>query len=34
VDIVSRGGAAYGLSLDMPSYAEAGTAEQIRMVVR
>lgn len=34
VDIVSRGGAAYGLSLDMPSYGDAGTAEQIRMVVR
>lgn len=34
VDIVSRGGAAYGLSLDMPSYGDAGTEEQIRLVVR
>ncbi len=34
VGIVTRGGAAYGLSLDMPAYGEAGTAEQIRMVVR
>ena len=34
VGIVARGGAAYGLSLDMPAYGEAGTPEQIRMVVR
>lgn len=32
--IVARGGAAYGLSLDMPAYGDAGTPEQIRMVVR
>jgi mono/diheme cytochrome c family protein len=34
VGIVTRGGAAYGLSLDMPAYGEAGTAEQIRSIVR
>jgi hypothetical protein len=34
IGIVARGGAAYGLSLDMPAYGEAGTPEQIRMVVR
>lgn len=34
VGIVTRGGAAYGLSLDMPAYGEAATPEQIRMVVR
>ncbi|HEY3280323.1 MAG TPA: cytochrome c [Gemmatimonadales bacterium] len=32
--IVERGGAAFGLSLDMPAYGDAATAEQIRMVVR
>lgn len=34
VDIVRRGGAAYGLSLDMPAYADAGSDEQIRAIVR
>lgn len=34
VDIVTQGGAAFGLSLDMPAYGEAGTPEQIRLVVR
>jgi len=34
VDVVTRGGAAFGLSLDMPAYGDAGTPEQIRMVVR
>ena len=34
VGVVTRGGAAFGLSLDMPAYGEAGTPEQIRMVVR
>jgi len=34
VGVVTRGGSAFGLSLDMPAYAEAGTPEQIRMVVR
>ena len=34
IGIVTSGGAAYGLSIDMPAYGEAGTAEQIRMVVR
>lgn len=34
VAIVTRGGAAFGLSLDMPAYGEAGTAEEIRAVVR
>jgi hypothetical protein len=32
--IVTRGGAAFGLSLDMPSYGDAATDEQVRMVVR
>jgi mono/diheme cytochrome c family protein len=32
--IVARGGAAFGLSLDMPAYGDAASAEQIRMVVR
>jgi len=34
VGVVTKGGAAFGLSLDMPAYGDAGTAEQIRMVVR
>lgn len=34
VDIVAQGGAAFGLSLDMPAYGEAGTTEQMRMIVR
>ena len=34
VGVVARGGAAFGLSLDMPSYGEAATPDQIRMVVR
>src|SRR6266550_1532702 len=34
VGIVTRGGAAFGLSLDMPAYGEAGTPEQIRAIVR
>ncbi|PYP61178.1 MAG: hypothetical protein DMD37_14285, partial [Gemmatimonadetes bacterium] len=32
--VVTQGGAAYGLSLDMPAFGEAATAEQIRWVVR
>jgi len=32
--IVARGGAAYGLSLDMPAFGEAATTEQIGWVVR
>lgn len=34
VAIVTRGGAAFGLSLDMPAYSEAGTPAEIRAVVR
>ena len=34
IGIVTRGGAAYGLSIDMPAYGEGGTPEQIRTVVR
>src|SRR5438034_11478683 len=34
VNIVTQGGAAFGLSLDMPAFGEAGTAAQIRAVVR
>jgi mono/diheme cytochrome c family protein len=34
VNVVTRGGGAFGLSLDMPAYGEAATPEQIRMVVR
>src|SRR5207244_11275272 len=34
VEIVSRGGAAFGLSLDMPAFGEAATPAQIRAVVR
>lgn len=34
VKIVTRGGAAFGLSLDMPAFGEAGTPAQIRAVVR
>lgn len=34
VDIIRRGGAAYGLSLDMPAYSEAGSEEQFRALVR
>jgi Cytochrome C oxidase, cbb3-type, subunit III len=34
VGVVTKGGAAFGLSLDMPAYGDAGTAEQIRAVVR
>ncbi|HVH66261.1 MAG TPA: cytochrome c [Gemmatimonadales bacterium] len=34
VGIVAQGGAAFGLSLDMPAFGEAGTPEQIRAVVR
>ena len=34
VRIVTQGGAAFGLSLDMPAFAEAGTPAQIRAVVR
>ncbi|OLD01340.1 MAG: hypothetical protein AUI89_04615 [Gemmatimonadetes bacterium 13_1_40CM_3_65_8] len=34
VGIVTRGGAAFGLSLDMPAYGEGATRDQIRMVVR
>lgn len=33
-EVVARGGAAFGLSLDMPAYGDVGTPEQIRMVVR
>ncbi len=34
IAIVAQGGAAFGLSLDMPAYAEAASPEQIRAVVR
>ena len=34
VRIVTQGGAAFGLSLDMPAFGEAGTPAQIRAVVR
>jgi len=34
VGIVAQGGAAFGLSLDMPAFGEAATPEQIRAVVR
>ena len=34
VGIVTRGGAAFGLSLDMPAFGDAATPEQIRAVVR
>jgi len=34
VRIVAQGGAAFGLSLDMPAFGEAGTPAQIRAVVR
>ncbi len=34
IGIVTRGGAAFGLSLDMPAYGDGATAEQIRTVVR
>ncbi len=34
VSIVTKGGAAFGLSLDMPAFGEAATAAQIRAVVR
>jgi mono/diheme cytochrome c family protein len=34
VAIVTQGGAAFGLSLDMPAYGEAAPASQIRAVVR
>jgi hypothetical protein len=34
IGIVTQGGAAFGLSLDMPAFGEAGTPEQIRAVVR
>ncbi len=34
VGIVARGGAAYGLSLDMPAFGEGATPEQIGAVVR
>ena len=34
IEIVSRGGAAFGLSLDMPAFGEAATPAQIRAVVR
>jgi cytochrome c5 len=34
VGIVTRGGAAFGLSLDMPAFGEAASPEQIRAVVR
>jgi len=34
VGVVTKGGGAFGLSLDMPAYGEAATPEQIRMVVR
>jgi hypothetical protein len=34
VGIVTRGGAAFGLSLDMPAYGDAASPEQIAMVVR
>ena len=34
VGIVTKGAAAFGLSLDMPAFGEAGTPEQIRAVIR
>ncbi len=34
IGIVTRGGAAFGLSLDMPAYGEGATPDQIRTVVR
>src|SRR5438876_10468305 len=34
IGIVTRGGAAFGLSLDMPAFGEAGTPAQVRAVVR
>jgi cytochrome c5 len=34
VNIVTQGGAAFGLSLDMPAFGEAGSSAQIRAVVR
>src|SRR5438445_10636169 len=34
VGIVTQGGAAFGLSLDMPAFGEAASPEQIRAVVR
>lgn len=34
VDMVTHGGEAFGLSLDMPSYGDGATPEQIRAVVR
>ena len=34
VNIVAQGGAAFGLSLDMPAFGEAGTPAQIHAVVR
>lgn len=34
IGIVTQGGAAYGLSLDMPAFGEGATPEQIRAVVR
>ena len=34
VGVVTKGGGAFGLSLDMPAYGDAGTPEQIRAIVR
>jgi len=34
IGIVTQGGAAFGLSLDMPAFGEAATPEQVRAVVR
>src|SRR5216110_3218234 len=34
IGIVTQGGAAFGLSLDMPAFGEAGTPAQVRAVVR
>src|SRR2546425_5458831 len=34
VGIVAQGGAAFGLSLDMPAFGDAATPDQIRAVVR
>src|SRR5947199_8752589 len=34
IGIVTHGGAAFGLSLDMPAFGEAGTTAQVRAVVR
>src|SRR6058998_1997699 len=34
IGIVTHGGAAFGLSLDMPAFGEAGTPAQVRAVVR